>query len=115
MDASPVMNMESQNRWMLRPMSLARWCVSLALLSATVSPAPSFSQGTLAQRMACTPDVLRLCSALIPDADAITTCLREKAAELSDACRTVFEAATNQPPVVSDGTGAHNAPEDQDR
>src|SRR6266702_4479729 len=106
MDASVMMNMESQNNWMLRPMPLARWYVSLALLSATISPVPSFSQGTTAQRMACTPDALRLCSAFIPNADEITICLREKNAELSDACRTVLEAAMNQPPDVSDGTGA---------
>jgi len=103
-----MMNMESQNNWMLRPMPLAQWCVSLALLSATVSPAPSFSQGTLAQRVACTPDALRLCSAFIPNADEITTCLREKNAELSDACRTAFEAGMKQLPGVSDGTGARN-------
>jgi hypothetical protein len=56
--------------------------------------------------MACTPDVLRLCSAFIPNADEITTCLREKNAELSDACGTAFEAVMNQLPGVSDGTGA---------
>jgi hypothetical protein len=56
--------------------------------------------------MACTPDAFRLCSAFIPNADEITTCLREKNAELSDACRTAFEAAMNQLPGVSDGTGA---------
>ena len=99
------MNMESQNNWMLRPMPLARWCVSLALLSATVSPAPSFSQGTPAQRMACTPDAFRLCSAFIPNADEVTTCLREKNAELSDACRTAVEAGMNQLPGASESTG----------
>jgi hypothetical protein len=41
--------------------------------------------------------VLRLCSAFIPDADEITICLREKNAELSDACRTAFEAGMKQP------------------
>jgi hypothetical protein len=80
--------------------------VSLALLAATASPAPSFSQGTLEQRMACTPDVLRLCSAFIPNADEITACLREKNAELSDACRTVLEPVMDQLPSVSDGTEA---------
>jgi predicted GNAT superfamily acetyltransferase len=108
-----MMNMESQNNWMLRRTLLARWCVSLALLSATASPALA-SQGTRAQRIACTPDALRLCSAFIPNADEITTCLREKNAELSDACRTAFEAAMNQPPGVSDGT-ATRKPEDKDR
>jgi hypothetical protein len=100
------MNMESQNNRMLRPMSLAKWCVSLALLSATVSPAPSFSQGTPEQRLACTPHVFRLCSAFIPNADEITACLRERNAELSDACRTALEAGMNQQPGLSDGTGA---------
>ena len=99
------MNMESRNRWMLlRLTSLTRWRVSLALLCATASPAPSFSQGTLEQRLACTPDVLRLCSAFIPDADEITICLREKNAELSDACRTAFEAGMKQPPNAGDST-----------
>jgi hypothetical protein len=67
---------------------------------------PSFSQETLEQRAACTPDVLRLCSAFIPNADEITSCLREKNAELSDACRTAFGAAMTQLPGVSDGTEA---------
>jgi hypothetical protein len=101
-----MMNMESQVNWMLRPMPLAQSCVLLVLLSATVSPTPSFSQGTLAQRTACTPDALRLCSAFVPDPDAITACLRERNADLSDACRTAFEAALNQLPRESDGTGA---------
>src|ERR1700730_17620649 len=101
--AGPLMNVESPNKWMLlRLMPLTQWGVSLALLSTTASPAPSFSQGTLEQRLACTPDVLRLCSAFIPNADEITICLREKNAELSDACRTAFEAATKQPSNAGD-------------
>jgi hypothetical protein len=101
------MNVERQNKWMiLRLTSSAQWCVSLALLSATTWPAPSFSQGTLEQRLACTPDVLKLCSAFIPYADEITICLREKNAELSDACRTAFEAGMSQPPNASGSTQA---------
>ena len=106
-----MMNMERQSNWMLRPKPLAQWCVSLTLLSATVSPAPSFSQGTLAQRMACTPDVLRLCSAFIPNADEITTCLREKNAELSDACRIAVEAGMKQLPGANERTGARKRTE----
>jgi hypothetical protein len=101
------MNTERRNEWMVpRLTSLVQRCVSLALLSATASPDPSFSQGTLEQRLACTPDVLRLCSEFIPNADEITICLREKNAELSDACRTVFEAAVTQLPSVSESTQA---------
>ena len=106
--APPLATVASHDRWM--PFQLTRltqWCVSLALLCATASPTPSFSQGTLEQRLACTPDVLRLCSAFIPDADQITICLREKRAELSDACRTLFEPAMNQPPNAGDVAQAH--------
>jgi len=106
------MNVKSQNkRMILRLTCSAPWCILLALLSATVSPSLSFSQGTLEQRLACTPDVLRLCSAFIPNADEITTCLREKNAELSDARRTAFEAAMTQLP----GASLANAPQDKDR
>ena len=103
--SNPVMNTESRNDWTLRPMSFAQWCV---LLSLTVSSTPCFSQGTLEQRLACTPDVLRLCGAFIPNVDEITTCLRERHAELSDTCRTVFEAGMNPPPALGDGTGVRN-------
>ena len=97
------MNMESQNNRMLRPMSLAQLCVSLALLSVTASPALSFSQGTQEQRLACTPDALRLCSTFIPNADEITTCLRERNAELSDACRKAIQPEMTQIPGDGDG------------
>jgi hypothetical protein len=106
----PLMNIESCKWTLLRPMRLAQLCGSLTLLSTTASPAPCFAQGTLEQRLACTPDVLRLCSAFIPNADEITTCLREKNAELSDACRTAVEAGTKQLPSASDSTGARKRP-----
>ena len=108
--AGPLMNVErqnSQNKWMILLLtSLAQWRVALAMLCAATWPAPSFSQGTLEQRLACTPDVLRLCSAFIPDADEITICLKEKNAELSDACRTALEAGMKQLPSENEGTGA---------
>jgi|SRR6476620_8209771 hypothetical protein len=101
------MNVESRKKWILvRLAQLIQWRVPLALLAATASPVPSFSQGTLEQHLACTPDVLRLCSAFIPNADEITVCLREKNAELSDACRTAFEAGMSQPPDASDSSQA---------
>jgi hypothetical protein len=43
------------------------------------------------QRRACTPDVYRLCAGEIPNVRAITACLRRQKANLSDACRAVFE------------------------
>jgi hypothetical protein len=99
-----LMNTEHQNKCMpQRPTSLTRSSVSLALRAVTALPASSSAQGTLEQRLACTPDVFRLCSEFIPNADEITICLRERSAELSDACRTAFEAAMTQPPKASDG------------
>jgi hypothetical protein len=100
-----LVNVANQDKWMPPQLApLTQWCVALALLSATALPTPSFSQGTMEQRLACTPDVLRLCSEFIPDADRITICLSEKSAELSEACRTVFEAPMNQPSNASDST-----------
>jgi hypothetical protein len=86
---------------LLRPMPLARLCVSAALLSTTATPAFS-SQGTPEQRLACTPDVFRLCSAFIPDADEISICLKEKYANLSDACRAALDAGGKRPPNADD-------------
>jgi hypothetical protein len=57
-------------------------------LSATAS---AFALGTPEQRRACTPDVYRLCAGEIPNARAITTCLRRQKANLSPACAAVFE------------------------
>jgi hypothetical protein len=48
-------------------------------------------QGTPEQRRACTPDVYRLCAGEIPNARAITACLRRQKASLSAACAAVFE------------------------
>jgi hypothetical protein len=63
----------------------------ISLLLTSVWGAPAFSLGTLEQRRACTPDVYRLCAGEIPDVRAITACLRRQKANLSEACRAVFE------------------------
>ena len=41
-------------------------------------------------RQACTPDVMHLCRAFIPNRDAITNCLVQNIDHLSPACRTVM-------------------------
>jgi hypothetical protein len=88
---------------LLRPLPLARLCVSATLLSLTATPALS-SQGTPEQRLACTPDAFRLCSTFIPNADEITVCLKEKYANLSDACRAALDAGLKPPPNAGDST-----------
>ncbi|ACB22079.1 hypothetical protein ABID82_003687 [Methylobacterium sp. PvP062] len=61
-----------------------------ALVAVLVGASPTLAE-TSADRAACTPDVMRLCAAQIPNAGAITLCLREKRGALSGACRTVVD------------------------
>ena len=61
------------------------------LLTLIASGAAGAQQGTPEQRRACTPDVYRLCAGEIPNARAITACLRRQKASLSPACAAVFE------------------------
>jgi hypothetical protein len=103
--------MKRLERYKLKPLQLMllRLRVSVALLSTTVAPALSM-QGTPEQRMACTPDVFRLCSAFIPNADEITICLREKNAVLSDTCRAALEGGPKQPTNVGNNTQFRKRP-----
>jgi hypothetical protein len=55
------------------------------------------NRGTMEQQMACTPDVMRLCGAQIPDVDRIVACLRYNTPQLSEPCRAVFEPADSMP------------------
>lgn len=45
---------------------------------------------TMQERQACTPDVLRLCRALVPNRKAITDCLVANVERLSPACHEVM-------------------------
>lgn len=58
-------------------------------------------RGTWEQQMACTPDVMRLCSDQIPDVHRIVACLRQNTESLGNACRAVFEsnASAQQQPA----------------
>jgi hypothetical protein len=60
------------------------------LLALIATGSASAQQGTPEQRRACTPDVYRLCAGEIPNARAITACLRRQKASLSPACAAVF-------------------------
>jgi hypothetical protein len=51
-------------------------------------------RGTEEQRMACTPDVFRLCWGDIPNVDRIVACLKRERPRLSAGCRAVFEMET---------------------
>jgi hypothetical protein len=60
------------------------------LLTLIASGSAAAQQGTSEQRRACTPDVYRLCAGEIPNAQAITACLRRQKSNLSPACAAVF-------------------------
>lgn len=77
------------------------------VLSLAIATAPAiavqnsaFSQeyrGSYEQRLACTPDVFRLCGQHIPDSDRIVACLRQNTLQLSGPCRAVFESNASAP------------------
>ncbi len=46
-------------------------------------------RGSKEEQEACTPDVYRLCSEHIPDADRIVACLKQNKKKLTPACRKV--------------------------
>ena len=49
-------------------------------------------EATAEQRRACTPDAFRLCSAHIPNVEAITACMIANKSKLSPECKAVFNA-----------------------
>jgi hypothetical protein len=54
-------------------------------------------RGTLEQRLACTPDVFRLCGEQIPDSNRIVACLRQNTSQLSRSCGAVFDSHASVP------------------
>ena len=69
-----------------------RPCIlAFAVFFCTTTAFAQDTQGTPEQRAACTPDAFRLCSSYIPDPARVEYCLSQNTAELSDACRLVFE------------------------
>ena len=76
----------------LAPFRRSRRATTLGfLLTLIASGSAGAQQGTPEQRRACTPDVYRLCAGEIPNARAITACLRRQKASLRPACAAVFE------------------------
>ncbi len=69
--------------------------ISFAGALAAPNPAAAQERGTYEQQMACTPDVMRLCSDQIPDRDRIVACLRQNTPLLGSACRAVFDSSAS--------------------
>lgn len=65
-------------------------------------------RGTFAQRMACTPDVFKLCGSEIPDVSRIVACLRQNQTQLGAPCRAVFDsnAEASGDDVAAKATGS---------
>jgi hypothetical protein len=68
----------------------------LTLLVATTASTPALAQAADAADR-CTPDVMRLCSEYIPDADRIVVCLKAKRRQLSHSCSTALTPAKSTP------------------
>ncbi len=62
----------------------------IGVLVACPSIAMAQHGGSADDQLACTPDVYRLCSSLIPDEDAIVACLEKNKRNLSPGCKQVF-------------------------
>ena len=74
------------------PAKRARLMLALGFLFGLFATNSAFAElATPEQKRACTPDVYRLCAGEIPNARAITACLRRQKASLSQACAAVFE------------------------
>ena len=83
----------------------------VALLLTGSSASAQESRGTEEQRVACTPDVLRLCSWEIPNVDRIVACLRREKSQLSAGCRQVLKIeATASRAALSNGAESRHAP-----
>ena len=71
-----------------RPLLCAMAGALIALI-AVVSAKPAAAQASDAADR-CTPDVMRLCSEYIPDANRIVGCLKAKRRQLSTSCRSAL-------------------------
>ena len=78
-------------------MNITRIIRTLSVASAVAISLTSFAahaiEATAEQRRACTPDAFRLCSAHIPNVDAIITCMATNRSKLSPDCRAAFDKA----------------------
>jgi len=82
-----------------------------ALLVTGSSTLAQESRGTEEQRVACTPDVLRLCSWEIPHVDRIVACLRREKSQLSVGCRQALKIeATASRAALNNGAEPRHAP-----
>ena len=74
--------------------------LSLMLATALALMWPAAGEAyTPEQEQACTSDAFRLCSAQIPNVDAVTQCMAAKKSQLSPDCRAQFRSEPKVTPV----------------
>ena len=64
-------------------------------------PMPCLAQGdkyriTDAEKAACTPDAVRLCSQTYPDEDRLLACMKQNREALSQPCRVALDAGVKR-------------------
>src|SRR5207247_5563683 len=65
--------------------------VIVALTGGSAGAFGEEDRGTEEQRIACTPDVFRLCGAEIPNVERIIACMKREKPRLSPACRIALQ------------------------
>ena len=76
-------------KWNLSGALLGATAGALAVLFVAGSTPASAQAPDAAER--CTPDVMRLCSDFVPDADRIVKCLKVKRRQLSPSCSSALQ------------------------
>jgi hypothetical protein len=77
---------------MIRTRSLPhRFAITVAVTLALMAGSTTGHAFTAEQQRLCTGDAFRLCGSEIPSLERITSCMRQRIAELSQGCRAVFE------------------------
>jgi len=77
------------SKWNLSGAMLGAAAGALAVLFVAGSTPASAQAPDAAER--CTPDVMRLCSEFVPDADRIVKCLKVKRRQLSPSCSSALQ------------------------
>ncbi|MBX9828531.1 MAG: hypothetical protein K2Y27_26515 [Xanthobacteraceae bacterium] len=75
--------------WNLSGAFLGAAAGALAILFVAGSTPAAAQASDAAER--CTPDVMRLCSEFVPDADRIVKCLKVKRRQLSPSCASALQ------------------------
>ena len=78
-------------KWNLSGAILATVAGALTVLFVAGSTPAAAQAPDAAER--CTPDVMRLCSEFVPDADRIVKCLNVKRRQLSPSCASALQPA----------------------